>query len=568
MFISRVRSKGKAGKSYVSVLLRESKRIGKKVLSRTLAVLTDLPPWLINVVERAVDQGKDASSLKQLVDASESRLGMRCAESFGAVHLVHEIAKSCSIPKALGSSNDARLALWQVLARVLSPATSLLAMVRLAGTCAAAVLLGMKDPFNEDDLYANGQWLTGRQSRVEARLWQTRAQNDSGPESLFYYDVTSSYFEGQQNALADFGYNRDKTKGKKQVVMGLLTDSQGEPLSVSLFPGNTSDLSTFSTQVASLKDIPQWRDQKNITLVGDRGMIRAPQQREARDAGFNYISALHKPEIETLLERGEVQMSFFDEAVKEVRLEDGRRLVMRRNPVRRDEMAAARQGFTSRMEAWMAKANTYLKEHPKARESTQLKHGAERLKRGKLNAWASLEIKDRAARLVEDAEKLKEHAKLDGCYAIVSDLPAAVADAQTLHDRYKDLAKVESDFRTLKHGHLEIRPWFVQCEDNTRAHAFTAMLALKIRRRLASAWEPLNKTVEEGIEELQSLCVMEIYETASGQTVARQIPGPSASQATLLQAAGVSLPTKAPTAGPSVVTRVELQKRRKSSASP
>ena len=90
------------------------------------------------------------------------------------------------------------------------------------------------------------------------------------------------------------------------------------------------------------------------------------------------------------------------------------------------------------------------------------------------------------------------------------------------------------------------------------------MLALKIRRRLQSAWEPLYKTVEEGLAELSTLCVMEMYETQSGQIVSRQIPTPSASQAQLLDALGVTLPKAAPVAGPVVVTRVELQKRRKS----
>ena len=565
MFVSRVRSKGKKGRSYVSVLVRESKRAGKKVISRTLAVITDLPEWLINVVERAVKEGKDACSLDQLAATPGSRLGLRCAESFGAVFLVHEVAKSCGIPKAHGASDDAKLALWQVCARVLSPATSLLAMIRLAATCVAASLLGFKDPFNEDDLYANGAWLVERQSKIEAKLWHARPQTTTGSGSLFFYDVTSSYFEGEHNALAAFGHNRDKIKGKKQVVMGLLTDAQGEPVSVSLFVGNTSDLRTFGTQVTSLKNT---FGQQNITIVGDRGMIRGPQQMEASAAGFHYISALHKAEIETLLKSGEVQMTFFDNDVREVLLEDGRRLVMRCNPVRREEIAFARRGFKSRMEQWVTKANTYLKAHPKAKESTQLKEGTGRLLHGKLNVWMKLEVKDRTVRLIEDQARLKEHSKLDGCYAIVSDLPAAAADKQTLHDRYKDLAKVESDFRTMKHGHLEIRPWYVRSEDNTRAHAFTAMLALKIRRSLQRAWEPLNKTVEEGLAELRSLCIMEIYETGSKQTVSRQIAEPNASQAELLKSAGVTLPGKAPVKGPDVVTRVELQRRRKSGAKP
>ena len=563
MFVSRVRTKGKSGKEYVSVLLRQSSRVGKKVLSKTIAVLTDMPPWLIGVVEAAVNENKGAISFQGLASAPLSRLGLRCAESFGALFLVRQIAENCGILKALGSSRDAKLALWQVLARVLSPATSLLGMVRLASTCPVTSLLGLEGSFNEDDLYSNGAWLAGQQLKIEARLWESRPKSTGADESLFYYDVTSSYFEGQQNALAEFGYNRDRVKGKKQVVMGLLTDSLGEPVSVSLFPGNTNDLGTFTMQVANLKAT---FNQANITLVGDRGMIRGPQQQEANDAGFHYISALHKAEIETLLKSGEVQMSFFDNAVHETTLADGRRLVTRCNPTRREELATARQGFKTKLEAWAATATDYLKNHPKAKPGTQLKHGIERLKRGKLNTWMSVEIKERQLILREDAEALKEHAKLDGCYAIVSDLPVESADKQTLHDRYKDLAKVENGFRTLKHGHLEIRPWYVQNEANTRAHALSAMLALKIRRRLEAAWAPYNKTVEEGLSELQTLCVMEIYDKESGATVSRELPEPSVSQAQLLSAAGVTLPKKIAPAGPEVVTRVKLEKRRKSPA--
>lgn len=42
-------------------------------------------------------------------------------------------------------------------------------------------------------------------------------------EQLFFYDVTSRYLEGDYNALAAWGYNRDHQEGKKQVVAGLLS---------------------------------------------------------------------------------------------------------------------------------------------------------------------------------------------------------------------------------------------------------------------------------------------------------------------------------------------------------
>ena len=561
MFISRIRSTGKNGRSYVSILLRESKRTGKKVASRTLAILTDLPQWLIAIVENAVEKGKEAASIEQLVAASNSKLGFRSAESFGAVFLVHEVAKACQIPAALGSSHEAKLALWQVCARALSPATSLLAMIRLASRCAASSLLGFRQSFNEDDLYANGSWVTGQQAKIEKKLWLSRPAQPS--KSMFLYDVTSSYFEGEHNALAAFGYNRDKVKGKRQVVMGLLTDAEGEPASVSLFPGNTSDLQTFGSQVEKLKT---HFGQEHITMVGDRGMIRGPQQVQTKEAGFHFISGLHKAEIETLLKNGTLQMSLFDNKVAESVLADGRRVVTRCNPVRRQEMTTAREGFRARMELWVAQAGTYLVEHPKARVATQMKNGLLRLRRGNLHAWMQLKVDGRTLSLAADEKLLQEHSKLDGCYAVVSDLPVEVADSQELHDRYKDLAKVESGFRTLKHGHLEIRPWYVTSEENTRAHAFTAMLALKIRLRLQSAWEPLNMTVEEGLAELTALSVMEVYEPKSGKVVCRQIPEPSRTQGDLLAALGVVLPTKIGPAGPDVATRVKLNKRRKSAA--
>ena len=144
MFISRVRSKGKNGRQYVSILLRHSKRTGKKVVSQTIAILTGLPDWLLAIVESAVENGKDAAFIEALVESSRDQLALRCAESFGDVFLVHEVAKACGIVGALGASHEGQLALWQVCARVISPATSLLAMVRNASTCAATALLGFR----------------------------------------------------------------------------------------------------------------------------------------------------------------------------------------------------------------------------------------------------------------------------------------------------------------------------------------------------------------------------------------------------------------------------------------
>jgi transposase len=558
MFIQRVSSKGKKGQIYESILVRSSRRFGKKVVTKTLAVLTHLPKPLIAIIEQAIKRSDDINSLEQLASDKGSNFQLKNAESFGALYVVMEVAKLAGIPQALGSDHVAKLVLWQVIARVLVPAVSLLAMVRMLTNTVATKLLGIKKTFTEDHLYSTGTWCTENQPRIEKHLWDHSPKPHTG---IFLYDVTSSYFEGQENELAAFGYNRDKIKGKKQVVMGLLTDSEGEPLSTQLFPGNTNDLATFKDQIHALKERFQ---EKNVTIVGDRGMIRAPQQAQAKEAGLHYISALHKNEIQTLLNNQQLQMEFFDNKIHETQLEDGRRLITRCNPQRREELTQSHQGYKTRMQDWIEKANKYLTEHPKAKVETQQKQALQRLKKGSLHIWLALEIKERTLTLIEDKNAYQQHTKLDGCYAIVSDLTEATASAQLLHDRYKSLSQVEADFRTLKHGHLEIRPWYVRTAANTRAHAFTAMLALKIRRRLQQAWEPLNITVEEGLDQLKQWTIMELIETGSKQTVTRLLPAPSELQTQLLSALKIEIPTQAPEKGVNVATRVKLEHRRKS----
>ena len=154
--------------------------------------------------------------------------------------------------------------------------------------------------------------------------------------------------------------------------------------------------------------------------------------------------------------------------------------------------------------------------------------------------WLKLTVHKQRLVLTLDEPALQAAAQLDGCYVVETDLQAAQADAQTIHDRYKDLALVERDFRTLKTGHLEFRPWFVCTEDNTQAHALTSMLALKVRRHLERAWWSLEVTVEEGLRELEKLCVMELVHPESGEVVARQVPEPSARQKQLLDALGLA----------------------------
>ena len=557
MFITEVLSQGPHGQSYSSILLRESYRVGSKVKSRTLAVLTHLPAHVLAAVRQSLAQPKD-SGLPRRAVASQDPFQLRTAESFGAVWTVDQIASALGLKKALGVTHAAELAYWQVLARILRPGSSLLAMVRLAAVCAAAAVLGWRRAFTEDDLYANGSWLEGRHAVIERRLWQQRSLPSQ--DQLFLYDVTSSYLEGAYNALAAWGYNRDGKKGKRQLVVGLLTDGQGEPISIQVYRGNTSDLKTFGEQVHKVK---KQLGCAGVTLVGDRGMIRRDQKAAALAADFHFITALTKPQIEKLLAQKIFQLELFEEKVSEVLAEDGRRFVLRRHPVRQHELAQNREQKRQAVEAALQKARAYLQEHPRAQAAGQRRQLTGLIQRLKVQGWLKVVLKNRRLELVTDSPALAQEAKLDGCYVVETDLKPPQAPAQTIHDRYKDLGLVERDFRTLKSGHLDFRPWFVCTEPNTHAHALTSLLALKVRRHLEQAWWPLEVTVEEGLRELENWSVIELIHPESGKVLARQVPEPSARQKQLLEALQLTAPRTAPAAKVTVGTRKKIQHERK-----
>src|SRR5256884_8743910 len=259
----------RGGKTYTRHLLRESYRAHGKVLHRTIANVSHCSEAEIEAMRLALRHKEALEHLGTIQDAITLKQGM----SFGAVWTVYQVARRLGIEQVLGTTRAGKLALWQVMARVIDQGSRLSA-VRLAMAHAACDVLGL-GTFDEDALYENLDWLAGAQARIEDRLFAQRKKTK--PASLFLYDVISSYLEGSQNALAAFGYNRDGKKGKRQIVIGLLCDEDGHPVSIDVFPGNTQDPHTFATQINKVK---ARFGVHAITFVGDRGMIKG-QQNEA-----------------------------------------------------------------------------------------------------------------------------------------------------------------------------------------------------------------------------------------------------------------------------------------------
>jgi len=546
MHIVRSKFKPASGKVYETILLRESYREGKKVKKRTVANLTNCSPQEIAAIELALKHKDDLTTL-----ISRSKPIVNEGLSIGSVWVVYEAAKRLGIMGALGNKRQGQLALWQVIGRVLEQG-SRLSTVRLAETYAIAPAIGLEQGFNEEDLYKNLFWLSQNQVSIEDKLFALKSKNS--PPNLFLYDVTSSYLEGDKNELADWGYNRDKKKGKKQIVVGLLSAEDGTPVTTEVFKGNTKDTDSFASQIQKCKE--RFKCEK-VTLVGDRGMIKSGQIKDLQKHGFHYITAITKPQIEVLIKSGIIEYSLFDDQVLEVEA-DAVRYILRRNPLRAEEIAKSRISKQNSIQKLLEQQNTYLHEHSKAKIATALKKINAKIDRLKVKKWLTVEVQERTLALNINTSFLAEESRLDGCYVLKTDLTSKEASTQAVHNRYKDLALVESAFRTVK-SDLEIRPVYLRNEENTRAHVLIVMLAYMIIRELDNAWKNLYLTVEEGLRSLSTLTMLEV---SFGEEAAfQQIPEPREQNKRLLEAANVKLPKVLPKNHALVVTR---RARRKS----
>ena len=123
-----------------------------------------------------------------------------------------------------------------------------------------------------------------------------------------------------------------------------------------------------------------------------------------------------------------------------------------------------------------------------------------------LSKILKLEIKGREIKLETDEESLSKAKELDGCYVLKTDVPIEELDKEKAHDRYKDLAKVESAFRMMKTGLEELRPVYVRKAKRTRGHVFVVMLAYMIIKEIMDKVKELGyskKFIFETLDKIQ-----------------------------------------------------------------
>jgi transposase len=544
MFIVRNTIKRPSGKVYHSVLLRKSYREGNKVKKKTIANLSSCSEDEISLLQAFLKQKKDGVNLIE-----NQRFRLLQGKSIGGVYVLYALAKRLGIVDALGSGFDAQLALWLVIARILEQGSRLSA-TRLDSHYDIASVVGLTRGFDENNLYDCLKWLSKNQQEIEDSLFNRKEHSTK----FYWYDVTSSYLEGKTNELAAFGYNRDKKTRKRIIVVGLLCEKNGDPISIEAFKGNTQDTQTIESQILKLKNRFQCR---SIAIVGDRGLIRCKQKTLIKKHGLHYISALTLPEVNSLINNEFIRLQDFTQDLKSFK-KDEIRYIYRRNKERALETQKQRQERFETAQRKVNQENKRLKERHKASALIAKKRIKKILKKLCLFEWVSVNVVKRQLVLKIDEERLKKKSEMDGCYIWTTDLSEDEASDREVYERYKDLKYVEDDFRTLKTSFLDVRPLYVRTKESTKGHLLVTMLAHMIVKELRSLWTEFNKTVYEALDELSMLCRNYIV-FSNGHRV-DCIPESTQSMEELLRAANVTMPNHLEEIKVPVVTRHKIRK--------
>jgi len=314
-----------------------------------------------------------------------------------------------------------------------------------------------------------------------------------------------------------------------------------------VFEGNTADPSTVADQIAILK---KQFGIAEVVMVGDRGMIKAKGKAALSAEGFRYITALTDAQVRTLLRQGVLQPDLFDTHLCEAE-HGGKRLVVRRNDTVRVREERRREDKLKQLQEKVEGRNAFVAKSSRASAEKGLATLQRWVKSHKLGKFATLALEGRAVVCAVDEDAKADDALLDGCYILETDVPKALMDAATVDGRYRDLQKVERNFRTVKTTFLEIRPVFVRKADRTKAHVFVAMLALKVTRQFEDGLRKAFSTVGEDADAItpdDALVALGrltyLYTTDRNGERHASLPRPDGHQSKILGALGLSFPAK------------------------
>jgi transposase len=472
------------GKKYTTTQLAESYRDPEtgQTRHRVLMTLSDLPEYVIDAIDQSLKQGETVVGDEVKVKAGDS---LRGAGLLGVYRAWKQEKMDRILSHLTPAERESVLAM--VTQRILDPGSKLSLKEQFADTILGRVF--SKKRLNENELYRVMDRLHEGFYDIQHRI---QKREDASPV-LLLYDCTSTYFEGQCAEDGRYGYSRDKRWDRYQVVVGLVCSTEGVPLALEVWPGDTPDKSTVIEQVQMLKER---FSVKRAIFVGDKGMYHEAAIEEIEAAGFDYILSLEwrkqRKQLEAL---GPHQLSIFDQVGVVEWEEDGIRYV----------------GCVSELKKHRAQNR---REAGMQRAEEQLQRIAGTARRGRYYSWVSL--RNRIGEILDgegvsglwqieitplqdmdtpedkvrlqlafapDEEAIEKRKSIEGKYVLQTSLDPREYSPEQVDAHYRSLMKTERAFRHIK-SYLKIRPVYHYKRERVRAHVLICFLAYYLVKKM------------------------------------------------------------------------------------
>jgi len=513
-------------------LLRTSYRQGTKTLHETMCRITGFSLEQLRAIQAAI-QGKTV--MKENFIITDNR---EYGASFVGVSLIKQLGLHTDI-----FSRSAEKWVKSVIAMIVGRlvyAGSKLSLSHCGSYSALWEICGINEEIDVDvHCYESMDRLFERQSAIQKKLAAKHLSNGT----LVLYDITSSYMEGEyeDSEIVCFGYNRDKKKGHKQIVISLLCNRDGCPVAVEVFEGNTKDETTVLDKI---DEIAEKYGLDKIIFVGDRGMVTQAKYDKINHELVKVVTALTHSKIQELCKEEVIQLGLFDEKnIVEV-IDGDARYCLCKNP---DMAIKETQTRLRLLQKTTDELDKIIKSTKKGKYSKSVRAGKV-MNKFKMGKFITFEGTDENLTYRIDHTKIEQEAVLDGCYIVFTDVPQEDMTAVDAVANYKSLLKVEQAFRNMKTVRLEIRPVYHKTDDRIKCHVFICMLAYYVMWHMNQRLIPFFATDGVGpnrkytfdyvMESLKRISIQNVEVCGAKSSV---ITKPTGEQAQILKHLGVSL---------------------------
>lgn len=485
--VSRVK---KANGMYEYYQLVESKRVGTTVLKKIICSFGSTSAPTLPSSLLALFLAKTPPKLYALPTA----VYQVCVNDIALRDIFTDVFHSSRI-----TTDVLLLTILMIIHRVIDP-DSKLALTRWYKQILLPVTLPKE--LDVSTLYHTLDYLVEKKEAIEKKLFTHLKKHGQITSTIVFYDLTSSYFQGEEVPMATYGYSRDHRPDRRQITLGLVLDKGGLPIYHEVFEGNMSDSKTVK---GILKKLQEMFAIKEVIFVADKGMVTPDNLKELEEKKYQSIlsescrHALSQKQREELFLRRDTftRLAGMEETLWYLETEDkeGKDIVVCYNQYTALKAKQTRDAKLKKLETFIAETK---EKHTKAvGKELQKVRDVVLAKLVQAHARKYFDTKEQSTgvngfSVKQEVVKREEH--MDGMWVIRSNTKDLTTEQ--LITTYKDLKTIEASFRTIKDV-IELRPIYHHTDDRVKGHVFICILAFLVTKLLEKKTHKSIKVLRE-----------------------------------------------------------------------